>query len=62
MTQDDQKTRSGIFVTNQKGLLPPLVSTNFEVQDQGNASPRYLRSTMYNVPITQVCILIELIL
>ncbi|XP_066254197.1 protein transport protein Sec24C [Euwallacea similis] len=51
--QDDQKTRSGVFVTNQKGLVPPLVTTNFVVQDQGNASPRYIRSTMYNVPISQ---------
>lgn len=53
--QDDQATRSGVFVTNQKGLVPPLVSTKFVVQDQGNASPRYIRSTMYNVPISQVC-------
>ncbi|XP_076263106.1 COPII coat complex component secretory 24CD [Rhynchophorus ferrugineus] len=51
--EDDQKTRSGPFVTNQKGLVPPLVTTNFTVQDQGNASPRFIRSTMYNVPITQ---------
>lgn len=54
--QDDQQTRSGVFVTNQKGLVPPLVTTKFVVQDQGNASPRYVRSTMYNVPISQVCI------
>lgn len=53
--QDDQQTRSGMFVTNQKGLVPPLVTTKFVVQDQGNASPRYVRSTMYNVPISQVC-------
>lgn len=52
--QDDQQTRSGVFVTNQKGLVPPLVSTKFVVQDQGNASPRFIRSTMYNVPISQV--------
>lgn len=52
--QDDQRTRSGVFYTNQKGLVPPLITTNFQVQDQGNASPRYIRSTMYNIPITQV--------
>ncbi|CAG9761653.1 unnamed protein product [Ceutorhynchus assimilis] len=51
--QDDQQNRSGPFVTNQKGLVPPLVTTNFVVQDQGNVSPRFIRSTMYNVPITQ---------
>lgn len=49
--QDDQKSKSGIFYTNQKGLVPPLVTTDFIVQDQGNASPRFLRATMYNVPI-----------
>lgn len=53
--QDDQRTRSGAFVTNEKGLVPPLVTTKFVVQDQGNASPRFIRSTMYNVPVTQVC-------
>lgn len=50
--QDDQSNRSGIFYTNQKGLAPPLVTTNFITQDQGNASPRYIRSSMYNVPAT----------
>lgn len=39
-------------MTNQKGLVPPLVTTNFIVQDQGNASPRYIRSTIYTVPTT----------
>ncbi|KAJ8982087.1 hypothetical protein NQ317_011085 [Molorchus minor] len=51
--QDDQANRSGVFVTNQKGLVPPLVTTKFVVQDQGNTSPRFMRSTMYNVPISQ---------
>jgi protein transport protein SEC24 len=50
--QDDQNKRSGIFYTNQKGLVPPLVTTNFITQDQGNASPRYIRSSMYSVPAT----------
>ncbi|KOC60808.1 Protein transport protein Sec24C [Habropoda laboriosa] len=50
--QDDQRVRGGIFVTNQKGLVPPLVTTKFVTQDQGNASPRYIRSTMYTVPTT----------
>lgn len=54
VTQDDQLNRAGVFVTNQNGLVPPLVTTNFVVQDQGNSSPRYIRSTMYNVPISQV--------
>jgi protein transport protein SEC24 len=50
--QDDQHNRSGIFYTNQKGLVPPLVTTNFITQDQGNANPRYIRSSMYNIPAT----------
>jgi protein transport protein SEC24 len=50
--QDDQRNRSGIFYTNQKGLVPPLVTTDFITQDQGNASPRYIRSSMYNIPAT----------
>lgn len=50
--QDDQNMRGGVFVTNQKGLVPPLVTTNFVTQDQGNTSPRYIRSTMYTVPTT----------
>lgn len=49
---DDQRTKGGLFLTNQRGQVPPLVTTNFLVQDQGNASPRYLRSTMYSVPIS----------
>lgn len=50
--QDDQHMRGGVFVTNQKGLVPPLVTSKFVTQDQGNASPRYIRSTMYTVPTT----------
>lgn len=50
--EDDMKTRSGVFYTNVKGLVPPLVTTDFVVQDQGNASPRFIRSTMYTVPTT----------
>lgn len=48
--QEDQQSRGGIFQTNQRGLLPPLVTTKFQVDDQGNSSPRFIRSTMYAVP------------
>jgi len=48
--QEDQQSRAGLFATNQRGQLPPLVTTKFQVEDQGNASPRYIRSTMYSVP------------
>ncbi|KAL7291984.1 hypothetical protein TKK_0014270 [Trichogramma kaykai] len=50
--QEDQRTKGGVFATNQKGLVPPLVTTKFIVEDQGNASPRFIRSSVYNVPAT----------
>lgn len=50
--EDDRKTRSGEFRTDQRGGLPPLVTTPFTVQDQGNCSPRFVRATMYSVPVT----------
>lgn len=48
--EDDKRTRSGPFATGQKGLVPPLVTTPFITQDQGNAGPRFIRSSMYSVP------------
>ncbi|KAJ8676393.1 hypothetical protein QAD02_012180 [Eretmocerus hayati] len=50
--QDDQRMKGGVFTTNQKGLVPPLVTTKFTVEDQGNASPRFIRSSVYTVPTT----------
>lgn len=32
---DDRKNRSGVFHTGQKGTVPPLVTTDFIVEDQG---------------------------
>ena len=49
---DDQRNRSGLFETGVRGSVPPLVTTEFTVADQGHASPRFLRSTMYSVPAT----------
>ncbi|XP_059468717.1 protein transport protein Sec24C isoform X2 [Neocloeon triangulifer] len=49
---EDEKAKGGIFYTNQRGAVPPLVTTSFVTVDQGNAGPRYIRSTMYNVPAT----------
>lgn len=43
----DERDRSGPFVTSAKGLLPPMVTTNYVTQDHGNASPRYIRSSLY---------------
>lgn len=50
--EEDQKSNGGIFGTCQKGRAPPLVTTDFIVQDQGYCSPRFLRASMYNVPTT----------
>ncbi|XP_051995784.1 protein transport protein Sec24D isoform X2 [Xyrauchen texanus] len=51
--EDDQVKRGGqVYVTNVRGQVPPLVTTDFTVQDQGNASPRYMRCTTYTFPCT----------
>lgn len=49
---ENQRTAGGPFSTMQVGQVPPLVTTEFVTQDQGNSGPRYVRSTMYNVPAT----------
>jgi protein transport protein SEC24 len=49
---DDQRANGAVFETREKGLLPPLVTSRFVVRDCGNASPRFLRSTMYHIPAT----------
>merc|ERR1719323_890145 len=50
--EEDQRAHAGYFDTKEKGATPPLVTTKFTVRDYGNASPRFIRSTMYNVPAT----------
>ncbi|KAK3546476.1 hypothetical protein QTP70_026325 [Hemibagrus guttatus] len=51
--ESDQARRGGqVYTTNLRGQVPPLVTTNFTVQDQGNASPRYMRCTTYSFPCT----------
>lgn len=51
--EDDRNNRgSEPFVTGVRGQVPPLVTTKFLVKDQGNASPRYIRCTSYNIPCT----------
>ncbi|XP_051580009.1 protein transport protein Sec24D-like isoform X1 [Myxocyprinus asiaticus] len=51
--EDDQAKRGGqVYVTNIRGQVPPLVTTDFTVQDQGNASPRFMRCTTYTFPCT----------
>ena len=52
--QDDQNNFEGqVFSTSSRGKLPPLVSTKCKIQDDGNCSPRFMRSTCYQVPCNQ---------
>merc|ERR1719342_1471390 len=49
--KDDRAAHQGQeFCTNEKGKVPPLVTTHFLTRDQGNTGPRLMRSTMYSVP------------
>uniref|UniRef100_A0A8C7MH88 SEC24 homolog D, COPII coat complex component n=1 Tax=Oncorhynchus kisutch TaxID=8019 RepID=A0A8C7MH88_ONCKI len=51
--EDDQAKRGGqVYTTNLRGQVPPLVTTDYTVQDQGNASPRFMRCTTYSFPCT----------
>ncbi|XP_018608603.1 protein transport protein Sec24C isoform X1 [Scleropages formosus] len=51
---EDDKANKGSepFITGVRGQVPPLVTTTFQVKDQGNASPRFIRCTAYNMPCT----------
>merc|ERR1719228_3285218 len=50
MADDKAAHNTGEFTTNEKGKVPPLVTTHFLTRDQGNSGPRMMRSTMYSVP------------
>ncbi|KAM6951724.1 protein transport protein Sec24C isoform 2-T2 [Aplochiton taeniatus] len=50
--EDDKVKTTEPFTTGVRGQAPPLVTTNFQVKDQGNASPRFVRCTAYNIPCT----------
>ncbi|KAK2884608.1 protein transport protein Sec24C isoform X2 [Channa argus] len=50
--EDDKAKCTEPFTTGIRGQAPPLVTTNFQVKDQGNASPRFIRCTAYNMPCT----------
>ena len=40
------------YITSSQGVAPPLVTTPFKVVDSGVCSPRFVRSTLYCLPIT----------
>ncbi|KAL8206959.1 UNVERIFIED_CONTAM: hypothetical protein K2H54_037744 [Gekko kuhli] len=49
--ENDKVSRGGqIYATNIRGQVPPLVTTDCVIQDQGHASPRYIRCTAYCFP------------
>merc|ERR1719435_551679 len=50
MADDKAAHNTGEFITNEKGKVPPLVTTPFLTRDQGNSGPRLMRATMYSVP------------
>jgi len=49
---DKQTYHGQIYRTEGRGQLPPLVTTKYTVEDLGNASPRYIRCSSYNVSAT----------
>eukprot|EP00126_Sphaerothecum_destruens_P001938 Sdes_comp15376_c0_seq1m4250 len=52
MQNDQEVYLTRPFLTGSKAV-PPLASTNFTCIDDGNASPRFMRFTMYNIPVTE---------
>ncbi|KAG7261074.1 hypothetical protein CRUP_037320 [Coryphaenoides rupestris] len=50
--EDDRAKTTEPFTTGVRGQAPPLVTSSFLVKDQGNASPRFVRCTAYNMPCT----------
>ncbi|XP_060248781.1 protein transport protein Sec24D [Meriones unguiculatus] len=51
--ENDRAARGGqVYTTNTRGQVPPLVTTQCVIQDQGHSSPRYIRCTAYCFPCT----------
>uniref|UniRef100_A0A0N4ZSD2 Protein transport protein Sec24C n=1 Tax=Parastrongyloides trichosuri TaxID=131310 RepID=A0A0N4ZSD2_PARTI len=51
--EDDKIAKNGPFPTGYPVAdIPPLITTDYIGQDQGNCIPRFLRSTLYSVPTT----------
>ncbi|XP_041065090.1 protein transport protein Sec24C-like isoform X1 [Carcharodon carcharias] len=54
VAEDDRVLwESQLFCTDTRGQVPPLTTTHFTVVDQGIASPRFVRCTMYTFPCSQ---------
>ncbi|XP_046852645.1 protein transport protein Sec24D-like isoform X2 [Xenia sp. Carnegie-2017] len=53
MKDDQNNFNDAAFNTSIRGRVPPLVTTKCVIRDDGNCSPQYIRSTLYNVPNNQ---------
>ncbi len=51
--ENDRSQRSGLFQTGPTSVAPPLATTDFSCRDEGNCNPRFMRSSLYNVPTSQ---------
>uniref|UniRef100_A0A914VCD2 Protein transport protein Sec24C n=1 Tax=Plectus sambesii TaxID=2011161 RepID=A0A914VCD2_9BILA len=52
--EDDRTSRTGLFQTGYPHAeVPPLVTTDYYCQDQGNCNPKFMRSTLYCAPANQ---------
>ncbi|KAA0192551.1 Protein transport protein Sec24C, partial [Fasciolopsis buskii] len=52
VVENNRTQCSGPFYTSQRGVAPPLVTTDFSCRDEGNCNPRFIRSSLYAVPTT----------
>jgi protein transport protein SEC24 len=50
--KDQELYATAAFGTASRGL-PPYSSTRYRGIDEGNSNPRFIRSTLYNIPITE---------
>ena len=51
--QYDDRLMRGNILSSSASIPPPPTSSRFVVKDLGNCSPRFLRSTYYQVPVTK---------
>jgi protein transport protein SEC24 len=50
--EKDQQTYSSVAFPTSSRSVPPFSTTNFRAIDEGSCNPRFIRSTMYNIPTT----------
>lgn len=48
--ENDRSQFTGVYYTAQRGVVPPLVTTDCPTRDQGICSPNFIRSSYYAVP------------